>query len=115
MGKNLGSTLKLLFLSSVFLFTCINIVEAAPMPPIQGVPVSGVFSVPSGSNSFVSPDGKMVTITKAQQTQVGSIFSTPNNLLDLNDDFSTSMYIYLGDSRSFAGDGMTFEIGRAHV
>ena len=108
MGKNLGSTLKLLFLSSVFLFTCINIVEAAPMPPIQGVPVSGVFSVPSGSNSFVSPDGKMVTITKAQQTQVGSIFSTPNNLLDLNDDFSTSMYIYLGDSRSFAGDGMTF-------
>ena len=100
--------LKLLFLSSVFSYTYINILEAAPTPPVKGVPVSGVFSVPSGSNSFVDSGGKMVTITKAQQTQVGSIFSTPNNLLDLNNDFSASMFIYLGDSYSFAGDGMTF-------
>ena len=108
MKKNLSSALKLLFLSSAFLFTCINIVEAAPTPPVKGVPVSGVFSVPAGSNSFVSPDGKMVTITKKQQTQVGSIFSTPNNLIDLNYDFSASMFIYLGDTNTFAGDGMTF-------
>ncbi|MGO2962436.1 MAG: lectin-like domain-containing protein [Carnobacterium maltaromaticum] len=108
MKKSLSSTLKLLFLSSVFLFTYINIVEAAPAPPVKGVPVSGVFSVPSGSNSFVDPGGKMVTITKAQTSQVGSIFSTPNNLLDLNDDFSASMFIYLGNSNTFAGDGMTF-------
>lgn len=108
MKKNLSSTLKLLFLSSVFLFTYINIVEAAPASPVKGVPVSGVFSVPAGSNSFVDPGGKMVTITKAQQSQVGSIFSTPNNLLDLNYDFSASMFIYLGDTRYSAGDGMTF-------
>ncbi|WP_317914505.1 lectin-like domain-containing protein [Carnobacterium maltaromaticum] len=108
MKKNLSSALKLLFLSSAFLFTYINIVEAAPTPPAKGVPVSGVFSVPSGSNSFVDPGGKIVTITKAQQTQVGSIFSTPNNLLDLNNDFSASMFIYLGDTKYSAGDGMTF-------
>lgn len=108
MKKNLSSTLKLLFLSSVSLFTYINIVEAAPASPVKGVPVSGVFSVPAGSNSFVDPGGKMVTITKAQQSQVGSIFSTPNNLLDLNYDFSASMFIYLGDTRYSAGDGMTF-------
>ncbi|WP_157456092.1 lectin-like domain-containing protein [Carnobacterium maltaromaticum] len=108
MKKNLSSALKLLFLSSVFLFTYINLAEAAPAPPIKGVPLSGVFQVPSGSNSFVDPTGKIVTITKAEQSQVGSIFSTPNNLIDLNYDFSASMYIYLGDRNAYAGDGMTF-------
>lgn len=108
MRKKLSITLKVIFLITLFLFTYINVVQAAPAPPTKGVPLQGIFSIPSGSNSSVDSSGKIVTITKPQNDQVGSIFSTQNNLLNLNEDFSASMFIYLGDRTFQAGDGMTF-------
>lgn len=108
MRKKLSVTLKIIFFITIFLFTYNNVVQAAPQAPIRGVPLQGIFAVPSGSNSFIDSSGKIVTITKEQESQVGSIFSTQNNLLNLNQDFSASMFIYLGNRSASAGDGMTF-------
>nr|WP_315528823.1 cell surface protein [Carnobacterium maltaromaticum] len=80
-------------------------VTASTLPPLS-LPINNVFAVPSGANSYV--DGNITVITKDIKSQVGSIFSTESNKLDLTQSFHAEMYVYLGDKRGAAADGMAF-------
>lgn len=73
-----------------------------PLNPPFALPLENVFTVPNGANSHV--ENKIVTITDNKTSQVGSVFSTSNNLIDLTKDFESEMYIYI-DGKA---DGMTF-------
>lgn len=52
--------------------------------------------------------GTLTVITKDSTSQVGSIFSTESNKLDLTKSFHAEMYVYLGNKRDGAADGMAF-------
>ncbi|MGX7150146.1 L-type lectin-domain containing protein [Enterococcus ureasiticus] len=68
----------------------------------QSVPLDGIFATPSGANSKV--DGNSVIITEKKATQVGAIFSTEANKMDLTKNFRSEMYINIdGDA-----DGVVF-------
>lgn len=77
----------------------------SPLPP-SSLPLDNVFAIPKGANSYV--DGNIVVITKNIKSQIGSIFSTEANKLDLTNSFHAEMYVYFGDKKSNAADGMTF-------
>ncbi|WP_317912680.1 lectin-like domain-containing protein [Carnobacterium maltaromaticum] len=95
-----------LFSAIGLLFILNTTVKAVSSPPPFSLPIENVFFVPSGSNSYV--DGNITIITKDIKSQVGSIFSTERNKLDLTQSFHAEMYVYLGDKRNSAADGMTF-------
>lgn len=80
-------------------------VKASPLPPFS-LPLDNVFSVPTGSNSYV--EGDVTVITKDINYQIGSIFSTDINKLDLTQSFHAEMYVYLGNKLGNVADGMTF-------
>lgn len=80
-------------------------VEASTLPP-SSVPIENVFRVPTGANSYTQ--GNITVITSDSTSKVGSIFSTETNKIDLNKSFHSEMYVYLGDKRSVAADGMAF-------
>lgn len=78
----------------------------ASAPPIDAnvprLPLKGIFKVPSGADSTVI-DNKVV-ITDRKLNQIGSIFSTESNKLDLTKKSTSEMFIKLdGDA-----DGVTF-------
>ena len=77
----------------------------ASLPPVS-LPLDNVFAVPAGAHSFI--EGNTVVITKDIKSQVGSIFSTEANKIDLTKPFQAEMYVYLGNKRDAAADGMTF-------
>lgn len=97
--------LLVLFGAIVLVVSLVPTVTASTLPPVS-LPIDNVFAVPSGANSYV--DGNVTVITKDSNYQTGSIFSTEENKLDLNQSFHAEMYIYLGDRRETAADGMTF-------
>ena len=72
----------------------------ATEPP--SIPLTGIFKVPSGANSYTS--GNKVTITENKKDQIGSIFSTESNMLNLNTDFNAEMFLRINGE----ADGMTF-------
>ncbi|MDZ5759996.1 cell surface protein [Carnobacterium maltaromaticum] len=88
---------------SVFI---LNPSAKANSAPPQSLPIDNVFFVPQGANSFV--EGNTVIITKDQRSQVGSIFSSETNKINLNQSFHAEMYVYLGDKNALAADGMAF-------
>ncbi|MBM7690256.1 hypothetical protein BCR24_05200 [Enterococcus ureilyticus] len=69
---------------------------------IDSVPVDTIFKVPQGANSYV--DGNEIVITDNTSNQIGSIYSTEENKIDLSKDFYAEMYVKIDGS----GDGMTF-------
>ncbi|MBO0474837.1 WxL domain-containing protein [Enterococcus ureasiticus] len=69
---------------------------------ISSVPLDNIFKVPQGANSYV--DGNNVIITDKLNSQVGSIFSTDDNKMDLTKDFSAEMWINIDGT----ADGVTF-------
>lgn len=92
--------------SAIGLIVSLNsTVKASPLPPAS-LPIRNVFAVPWGANSSV--DGNVVVITKNINSQVGSIFSTEANKMDLTQSLHAEMYVYLGDKYAKAADGMTF-------
>lgn len=103
----MGKKQILLTLVSMFLLLILlnPSVEATPLPP-ESLPIDNVFAVPKGANSFV--EGNITTVTSNRVNQIGSIFSTESNKLDLDKSFHAEMYVYLGDRWSGAADGMTF-------
>ncbi|WP_413518224.1 lectin-like domain-containing protein [Carnobacterium maltaromaticum] len=85
-------------------------VKASSLPP-SSVPIDNVFAVPSGANSYT--DGNITVITSDNTNRVGSIFSTDisptkTNKIDMSKSFHSEMYVYLGDKRFAAADGMAF-------
>lgn len=68
----------------------------------QSIPLDQIFVTPKGANSYV--EGNNVVITDKKANQIGSIFSTEQNKIDLTKDFYSEMYVYLdGDA-----DGVAF-------
>lgn len=80
-------------------------VKASSLPP-SSVPITNVFRVPSGANSYT--DGNITVVTDDDNYKVGSIFSTETNKIDMTKSFSAEMYVYLGNKTSLAADGMAF-------
>lgn len=68
----------------------------------QSIPVDQIFVTPSGANSYV--EGNNVVITDKKESQIGSIFSTEQNKMDLSKDFYSEMYMYLDGE----ADGIAF-------
>lgn len=67
----------------------------------QSVPLDQIFVTPKGANSYV--EGNNVIITDKKINQIGSIFSTEQNKMDLTKDFYSEMYIYIdGDADGIA-------------
>ncbi|WP_317946435.1 L-type lectin-domain containing protein [Carnobacterium maltaromaticum] len=95
--------LKLLGIYVIFL--SLNVTVEASLPP-KSLPIQNVFSVPKGANSYT--DGNVTVVTKDEKNQIGSIFSTELNKLDLLKPFHAEMYVYLGYKGGNAADGMTF-------
>lgn len=92
--------------SMIVLIIILNPAAQANTLPPSSLPIENVFSVPSGSNSYT--DGDITVITKDSQSQIGSIFSTEANKIDLTQSFHAEMYVYLGNKKASAADGMTF-------
>ncbi|MGX7264606.1 lectin-like domain-containing protein [Enterococcus crotali] len=68
----------------------------------QSVPLEEIFITPKGANSYVQ--GNNVVITEKLKNQIGSIFSTEQNKINLAEDFYSEMYIYLDG----IADGVAF-------
>ncbi|WP_317944656.1 lectin-like domain-containing protein [Carnobacterium maltaromaticum] len=104
MGKNQG----LLSIWSAFLliFLLAPSIEASNSQPANGVPLENIFSVPIGADSYAQPNAAVITTDSVRQ--VGSIFSTETNKIDMSNSFHAEMYVYLGNKRSTAADGMAF-------
>lgn len=99
---------KLFSLFLMFFFLHLNVVHAAvPDLPGRAVPLEGIFTIPTGSNSYVEGTD-IAVITRPINNQVGAIFSTEPNKMDLSEDFSASMLLYFGNEGTRAADGMTF-------
>lgn len=85
--------------------------EDIPAPP-GGINLEGVFTTPPNSDSQVyqGTDVRMqyVVISEEKKDQIGAIWSTPTNKMDLAEDFETKMYIYFGNQGGKAADGMAF-------
>ncbi|WP_010052199.1 L-type lectin-domain containing protein [Carnobacterium maltaromaticum] len=101
----INKILMVLLIAIGLIVSLTSTVKASPLPP-SSLPIENVFSIPVGANSYV--DGNVAVITKDIKTQVGSIFSTEANKMDLTESFHAEMYVYLGDKRHKAADGMTF-------
>jgi len=54
-----------------------------------------------------SPNTEAVQINSAKR-QMGGVWSSDDNRIDLNKDTTLSMWLYFGDSKSKAGDGLAF-------
>lgn len=80
----------------------------ANLPPAK-IDLDNIFTTPAGSNSSII-DGSIVEITPNAKSKKGGIWSTPNNLMDLTQDFTASMYLYFGNQGTNAADGIAFVI-----
>ncbi|MNO64394.1 Legume lectin domain protein [compost metagenome] len=79
---------------------------SANFPPAKII-LENIFTTPTGSDSSII-DGSIVQITPASTWKKGGIWSTSNNLMDLTQDFKSSMYIYFGNRGKDAADGIAF-------
>lgn len=97
------------FLNSQFVYAE-NLLDVPPPP--AGINLSGIFETPSTSDSRIigknESRSQYVLINEEVRNQVGAIWSTENNKMDLSQDFETEMYIYFGNRGNNAADGMAF-------
>ncbi|ALS37513.1 hypothetical protein ABID30_001485 [Enterococcus rotai] len=96
---NKKTVLVFLIVMVSFLFIPIN-TEAAEN--VESVPLDNIFKVPQGANSYV--DGNNVIITDKKTGQIGSVFSSETNKMDLSKNFTAEMYINIDG----VGDGVAF-------
>ncbi|WP_086314877.1 hypothetical protein A5821_002467 [Enterococcus sp. 7F3_DIV0205] len=99
----LNKVKKLIFTAIVFTLVCIPLKAEALgyVDAPQSVPLDQIFVTPKGANSYV--EGNNVVITDKKVSQIGSIFSTEQNKMDLSKDFYSEMYIYIdGDADGIA-------------
>lgn len=96
-------------LSVFYLMPEKSLADNSNSPP-SGIEIDNVFQTPVGANSLVinTSLGDIVEITANQKKQVGAIWNTNNNMMDLTKDFKASMYMYFGDKGKDAADGMAF-------
>lgn len=86
-------------------YVVINQVQAADATP-DHIQTTGVFAPSNGSQSTV--DSGVVTVTPDSGYQKGSIWSQEASKMDLTHNFSSLMYVNLGNKKGSAGDGMAF-------
>lgn len=86
----------------VGIIICCKPLTADAIEAPQSVPLDGIFATPTGADSKVEGNGVIITEKKANQ--VGSIFSTEANKMDLTKDFRSEMYINIDG----VADGVTF-------
>ncbi|ALS36033.1 hypothetical protein ABID30_000710 [Enterococcus rotai] len=100
----LGKVKKLIFTTLVVGISCVPLIAEASdyVQPPHSIPLDQIFVTPKGANSYV--EGNNVVITDKKTNQIGSIFSTELNKMDLTQDFKSEMYLYIDG----AADGMTF-------
>ncbi len=79
----------------------VDAIKDYPDPP-KSIPLTGIFQVPEGADSYV--EGNNVVITDNTIRQVGSIFSEEGNKIYLEEDFESEMFVYLDGT----ADGITF-------
>lgn len=89
-----------------------TLLPKAPDPDREGLILLTVFQPPVSAEKKATPtiseDGKVLTITKNTGSQGGAIWSQQK--VDLHYDFTFEANIYLGNSGTNAGDGMTFTL-----
>lgn len=103
-----------LIIFSIYINFCNFIVvnaDNSEKPP-NGIEIDNIFQVPLGADSSIISTGlvDIVEVTPNKTNQAGAIWSTDNNMMNLTEDFETSMYLYFGDKGKDAADGMAFVI-----
>lgn len=102
MIKNI--TVSIFMLIVLFYITNVQIAHAQDniVDVPESIPIDQIFITPPGSNSYVV--GNNVVVTDKKTSQIGSIFSSEQNKIDLTKDFYSEMYINIdGDA-----DGICF-------
>ncbi|EGP4757673.1 lectin [Enterococcus faecium] len=72
------------------------------------ISIDKIFQQPIGTSTSILENGKLLQLNPAERSQRGAIWS--NNKIDLRSDFTFKCYLYLGNQRDKAGDGMTFTL-----
>lgn len=84
----------------------ISAVELPDDPNI--ISIDKVFQTPIGTSTSILENGKLLQLNPAERSQRGAIWS--NKKISLLSDFTFKSYLYLGNQRDRAGDGMTFTL-----
>lgn len=108
MKKNISRVLCFI-MSFVVFFLIDNVSLAASAPPVPGESevLSDVFRDPIGSGPKLLGD-KILQLTPADIRQKGAIWSKEK--LDLKQDFEIRAFLYMGNQRGLAADGITFTL-----
>ncbi|QCI87309.1 lectin [Vagococcus zengguangii] len=72
------------------------------------IAIDKVFQPPIGVGPNILNDGKLLQINPDKKNQYGAIWSRKQ--ISLLSDFTFKSYLYLGDNKSLAADGMTFTL-----
>ncbi|MBE6171841.1 MAG: lectin [Enterococcus faecium] len=72
------------------------------------IPIDQVFQPQIGTSTSLLEGGKLLQLNPASPSQIGAIWSKEK--VSLLSDFTFKSYLYLGDQRGSAGDGMTFTL-----
>lgn len=100
----MGYISALALVGGLFIATS-NQVQADDVP--KHININGIFKQSEGSDSSM-PDSGVVEVTPDEQNQKGAIWSQEGYQMDLTHDFSSLMYVNLGNKKADAGDGMAF-------
>lgn len=65
------------------------------------------------STNVANPDANAVQVTDGKNYQLGAVWSKEGSKVDLNKDFTASMWMYFGNKGNSAADGMAFVIQNA--
>ncbi|MCZ1934151.1 lectin, partial [Enterococcus faecium] len=84
----------------------ISAVELPDDPNI--ISIDKIFQTPIGTSTSILENGKLLQLNPAERSQRGAIWS--NKKISLLSDFTFKSYLYLGNQRDRAGDGMTFTL-----
>ncbi|WP_241161901.1 MULTISPECIES: MucBP domain-containing protein [unclassified Enterococcus] len=72
------------------------------------ISIDKIFQQPIGTSTSILENGKLLQLNPAERSQRGAIWS--NRKINLLSDFTFKCYLYLGDQKDKAGDGMTFTL-----
>lgn len=98
----LGATMLTMLLT----FICINSGRTQAAIPAH-IPIDGIFKPSIGVDSSVQAGG-IVQVTPDSQNKKGAIWSEEQYKIDLTHNFTSLMYVNLGDKKAQSGDGMAF-------
>lgn len=98
----LGATM----LTMVLTFICINSGRTQAAIPAH-IPIDGIFKPSIGVDNSVQAGG-IVQVTPDSQNKKGAIWSEEQYKIDLTHNFTSLMYVNLGDKKAQSVDGMAF-------